>query len=46
MKRQTFTTFAKNSSNVNTLMAKTIEKLGNIAIMHVYTEVLHLAHVI
>ena len=46
MKRQIFTTFAKNSSNVNTLMAKTIEKLINIAIMHVYTEVLHLAHVI
>ena len=46
MKRQKSATFANESSNISTLMIKTIVKFKTIVIVLVNTEVLHIAYVI
>ena len=46
MKKIKFCYICKKSSNLNTLMMKTIVKLKSNAITLVNTEVLHIAHVI
>ena len=46
MKKQEPAAFAKQGSNINTLMIKVIAKLNTIVIIRVNTEVLHMAYVI